>query len=138
MNKPIDIEKDLLKQYLNRETFEKAPEGFGLKTMARIRLEAGNVKFGRLFRFTVPLISLLITAIFILMLVLVPETQTGYKGIPSLNFIQDIKLNIPSFRLNLGSLPRIDIPEWSFYFFGALLLLGILDRILSGIFSRNR
>lgn len=138
MNKLSNTGKDPLKQYLNRETFEKAPEGFTVKTMARIRLEAGTLKPGRLFRLTVPLISLLVTALLILVLVLVPETRTGSDGIPFINFFQNIKLNLPVVKLNLGSLPKIDLPEWSVWFFGALLLLGVLDRILSGIFSRNR
>lgn len=133
-----NTDKDPLKEYLNRETFERAPEGFGLKTMTRLRLEKETLKTSKLLRHTVPLISLLVTAILILVVVLLPETKPSYIEVPFINFIQDIKLHIPVLKLSLDSLPGIDLSEWSVCLFGALMLLGILDRILSGIFNRNR
>ncbi|NSW93570.1 MAG: hypothetical protein HPY62_02545 [Bacteroidales bacterium] len=138
MNSQKDFEKDILKQYLNRETFEKAPEGFAMKTMARVRLEAGHARPARPFRLSIPFISLMATAIFVLIITLMPETQNSYREIPFINFIQDIKLSLPDLRFKIGPLPKVDLPEWSLCFFGAILLLGILDIVLSGIFGQKR
>lgn len=134
MNRHNENEKDLLKQFLNRETFEKAPEGFALKTMARIRLENRHPRA----RLSIPVISLLVIFIFVLIILVMPETQNSYNGLPFFNFIKDIKISVPDLRLDIGPLPKMDLPGWALCFFGALFLLGILDMVLSGIFSRDR
>lgn len=130
----------LLEKYLNRETIEKAPEGFVYKTLTRIRIETAPEKKGFLKRNRVPVISVIVISVLIAAAALVPSQGSGtvfsriaeYISLPGslLPGLSDIR--IPEI-----TIPGIIIPEWLPYAMTAILLFGFVDRALFRIFHKE-
>ena len=132
----INDEK-LLEKFLNRETIEKAPEGFVSKTLTRIRIETAPQKKSFLVRNRVSaiVISVLITAA-----AFVPSQGSGnaFSGITE--YLRLPGSLIPVFseiRIPEITIPGITIPEWLPYAMTAMLLFGLVDRVLFRIFHRE-
>ena len=130
----------LLEKYLNRETIEKAPEGFVYKTLTRIRIETAPEKKSFLVRNRIPVISAIVISILITAAALVPSQGSGtvfsrvaeYVRIPGSLFS-----GLSDFRIPEITIPGIIIPEWLPYAMTAVLLFGFMDRALFRIFHRE-
>lgn len=135
----INDEK-LLEKFLNRETIEKAPEGFVSKTLTRIRIEAAPQKKSFLVRNRVPAISAIVISVLITAAAFVPSQSSGnaFSGITE--YLRLPGSLIPVFseiRIPEITIPGITIPEWLPYAMTAMLLFGLVDRVLLRIFHRE-
>ncbi len=134
----INDEK-LLEKFLNRETIEKAPEEFVSKTLTRIRIEAAQKK-SFLVRNRVPAISAIVISVLITAAAFVPSQGSGnaFSGITE--YLRLPGSLIPVFseiRIPEITIPGITIPEWLPYAMTAMLLFGLVDRVLFRIFHRE-
>lgn len=138
MNNQKNQEKDILKEYIDPERIEKAPDGFSLKTMARVHIEAGTgpERERFLIRNLVPAVAGLITIILIALVILLPDTngtslirtiveKTGIAGV-----------SFPQFDIDL--LTGFSIPSIVSYLLIGIFMLLLFDRVLSLFFHRNR
>ncbi len=126
----------LLEKFLNRETMEKAPEGFVSNTLARIRIETAPERKSFLKRNKVPVISAIVISVLTVAAVLAPSQNTG-SVFNKLSEYANLPLSL--FR---GLIPEIavrpiSIPEWLPYALTLLLLFGFVDRVLFRIFNRE-
>lgn len=136
MNRSENKDGDILRQYLDPEKIEKAPEGFTIKVMENISLEAMRVKQTRYkwLRNPVPVISVSTTAVLIILALIIPETYT--INLNALNIFRDFRF--PEIQTGFDSLFNIDLPAVTAYLMAGLLLLAIFDKALFGIFNRER
>src|SRR5512143_1771569 len=97
--------KDPLREYFDIEGIEKAPEGFTVKTMTRVRLEAGSVQFQRriLIVNRIPVISLLVTAVLVALAILVPSGQSDPVFASILKNLGQIRLTMPDLKILSGN-----------------------------------
>ena len=138
MNRQEQYDEDLLRKYVNPEKIERAPEGFTSKTLARIQIEAqsGEGIKSFLVRHRVPLISALITAGLIVAAVFLPAKENDVIGSSILKFFQNIQITLPHIRLI--SLRDLSLPAWILYAYLVILLLAFIDRVLFGVFHKER
>jgi hypothetical protein len=136
MNKPDKFEEDLLRQYIDRDRIEKAPEGFTQKVMTSIRSEAEQVKMSEKIwsKSIIPVISAVITLILIIVVIYLPESS--YVTHQGLKFLQDLEL--PSINISFDSVKNLNLPIWINYIFVGIFLLAIFDKLLSGLFHREK
>jgi hypothetical protein len=136
MDKYKKQNKDPLREYFDIEGIEKAPEGFTLKTMTRVRLEAGSVQFRRriLTGNRIPVISLVVTTILVTLAILVPSGQSDSVFASILKNLGQIRLTMPD--LKILSANAVNFPLWAVYGLVCLFLIVIIDRALSGIFHK--
>jgi len=130
----------LLEKYLNRETIEKAPEGFVSKTLTRIRIETATEKKSFLVRNRVPVISAIVISILIAAASLVPSQGSGtiFSGIAEYISLPGSFLpGLSDIRIPEITIPGITIPEWLPYAMTAMLLFGFVDLALFRIFHRE-
>jgi hypothetical protein len=137
MNRQTEYNEDLLRQYINPVSIERAPEGFTSKTMTRIHIEARPVQVHYMLRMEkiVPLISAAVVAGLIIAAVLTPASETGTLGMSLLKKFQNIRLNLPE--LKFGELPDLNLPVWLVYIFIGIPILGLFDKVLSLLFKRH-
>jgi hypothetical protein len=129
-----------LEKYLNRETIEKAPEGFVSKTLTRIRIETAPEKKSFLVRNRVPVISAIVISVLIAAAILVPSQGpgTGFSGITEyIKLPGSLIQGLSDIRFPEITIPGIIIPEWLPYAMIAILLFGFVDRALFRIFNRE-
>jgi|WetSurMetagenome_2_1015567.scaffolds.fasta_scaffold00629_7 hypothetical protein len=129
--------EDYLRQYINPERIEKAPEGFTSNIMTRIQVETELVK-GRdklRTRSIVPVISVTIIFLLIIAAFILPSGGNDTALLPGTKYFQNI--NLPVIKINLESLFSHDLPAWSPYLFIGILILTILDKALYGLFHRK-
>ncbi|MDO9339607.1 MAG: hypothetical protein Q7T72_03670 [Bacteroidales bacterium] len=138
MNKQEKYKEDLLKQYINPERIEKAPEGFTSKVMMRIQLEAALLKAaGRLRnKNLVPVISAAITILLIVAAFLIPGSETDLSALPVVELIKNIKVSLPE--INLTSIFNFNLPGLLIYVFIGILILTLFDRALNMLFHREK
>ena len=138
MNKQDQYDEDLMREFLNPERIEEAPEGFTSKTLTRIQIETQteSVRNGFFVRNRVPLISTLITAGLIIAAILIPANETDSVGSAVWKLFLDLEFSLP--RSNNIRLENFNLPGWINYAVIALLLLAFFDKALSGIFHRER
>ena len=129
--------EDLLRQFINPEMIERAPEGFTSEVMTRIRTEAVPVKSsGRLRnKNLIPVISASVTIILIIAALLVPDSETGSSVHPVADFVKNIKISLPE--INLISIFRFNLPTLMMYVFIGILMLSVFDRALKVLFHRG-
>jgi hypothetical protein len=138
MNNQEKYKEDLLRQYINPERIEKAPEGFTSKVMSAIQTEilplmrAEKVKKKNL----VPVISAVVTILLIASAFLIPGSQTDSLAKPVLSLIKNIKFSMPE--INLSSIFQLTFPSVTMYVFIGILILSVFDRALYGIFHREK
>jgi hypothetical protein len=137
MNRQELYDDDLLRKYLNPEKAERAPEGFTSKTLTRIRIEVqSGVKIKSYFRRNrVPLISSVIIGGLFAAAVFLPAKETDVVGSAIMKFMQDIQLSLP--HIKLTELKDLSLPGWIPYAYLGILLLGIIDWAVSGVFHRQ-
>ena len=129
---------DRLKQYVNPEMIEKAPEGFTSKVMTQIRMEPlPLISAGRSSkRNPVPYISAAVTILLLVAAFLLPGNKSDATTLPLINLINNVKSSLPVF--DLSSIFRITIPTVMIYVFIGILILSVFDRALYGIFHREK
>jgi len=137
MNKTDKYDEDLLRNFINSDRMEKAPEGFTAKTMARIQIETQSsmTKKGFLARNSIPLVSVAVIAGLIVAALIGPANKPDSIGSVIWQYIQDTRIALPA--INNLYLPDVSLPGWTIYAAAALLLLAFLDRVLSGIFKKE-
>ena len=137
MNKQEKQSEDLLRQFINPEMIERAPEGFTSELMTRIQTEAMTVKSAGRWRNKnlIPVISVSATIILIVAALLVPGSETGSSVIPLANFIKNIKISLPE--INLTSILSFNLPALMMYVFIGILMLSVFDRALKALFHRG-
>ena len=137
MNKQEQYEEDLLRKFMNPGKIEKAPEGFTSKTLTRIQIEAqsSGLKKGFFVKNRMPLISAAVTAGFIIIAVFIPSGNTDSAGSAIWQNIRSIELALP--QISNDYIQNLTLPGWIPYAVTAFLLLGFIDRVLSGFFNRQ-
>jgi hypothetical protein len=138
MNDEGKYKEDILRQYINPESIEKAPEGFTSKVMTQIRMETVPLTATAGFRNKnlVPVISAAVIILLLVAAFLIPGNQSDAKALPVLNLIKSIKSLLPE--LNLSSDFRLTLPSVMIYVFIGILVLTFFDRALYGIFHRQK
>jgi hypothetical protein len=138
MNKQEMNDDTLLRNYLNPEKIEKAPDGFTSKALTRIQIETQSAKVnkGLLVKNRVPLISAAITAGLILTAIMIPAGETESVGSTVWKYIQDLEFRLPV--INNNYFNDLSLPGWISYAIIGILLLGFFDRALFGIFHREK
>lgn len=122
---------DLLKQYIIPERIENSPEGFTSKVMTRIQYD----KISETSRTVslVPVISALITVLFVIIALLLPESQTTQ---PVIIFLKNL---VSSSQItNLSSVFRLTLPSVILYVIVGIFILTLFDRALHGIFKKEK
>lgn len=138
MNKQEKYKEDLLRQYINPERIEKAPEGFTSKVMTRIQIEAAPLKAAGRFRNRnlVPIISAGITILLIVLAFLLPGSEADSLSLPVINVLKNIKISLP--QVNFTSIFSFNLPGLLIYVFIGILILTVFDRALYGLFHREK
>ena len=138
MDKQEKYKEDLLRQYINPDRIEKAPEGFTSKVMTRIQLETVPLKdAGRLQKKNlVPVISAAITILLIVAAFLIPGSETDLSAVTTVELIKNIKVALPE--INLTSLFSFNLPALMIYVFIGILILTVFDRALNMLFRGEK
>jgi len=138
MNNQEKYKEDLLRQYINPERIEKAPEGFTSKVMTRIQLEkqSSMVAQSSLRRNSVPVISAVVTILLLAAAFLIPGSESDSLALPVFKLIKNIKFSFPE--LNLSSVFRLTLPSVMMYVLIGIFVLTLFDRALYGIFHREK
>lgn len=138
MNNQEKFKEDLLRQYINPERIEKAPEGFTSKVMTRIQIEAAPLKAAARLqnRNLVPIISAGITILFIVVAFLLPGSEADSLALPVINVLKNIKISLP--QVNFTSIFSFNLPGLLIYVFIGILILTVFDRALNMLFHREK
>lgn len=122
---------------MNPGKIEKAPEGFTSKTLTRIQIEAqsSGLKKGFFVKNRMPLISAAVTAGFIIIAVFIPSGNTDSASSAIWQHIRSIEIALP--QISNDYIQNLTLPGWIPYAVTAFLLLGFIDRVLSGFFNRQ-
>jgi hypothetical protein len=138
MNNQEQYKEDLLRQYINPDRIEKAPEGFTSKVMTRIQIEAVLLKSAGRLRNTklVPVIFTVVTILLVVAAFLIPGSEADPLALPVVELIKNIKVSLPE--INLTSIFSINLPALLIYVFIGILILTLFDRALNVIFHREK
>jgi hypothetical protein len=138
MDKKEEFKEDLLRQYINPDRIEKAPEGFTSKVMTRIQLETVPLKGADRLqnKNLVPVISAAITILLIVAAFLIPGSETDLSAVPVVELIKNIKVSLPE--INLTSVFSFNLPALMIYIFIGILILTVFDRALNMLFHREK
>jgi hypothetical protein len=138
MNKSEKFTEDILSRYIDPGKIDKAPEGFTEKIMSRIQAEkvlspASNRYFNNL---KVPLISIMVTASFIISAILASPTDKDSAIFSILKPLSDIWKTFPV--LNIDKLTSFNLPGWMIYVVLGIFMLTLFDRALNFFFHGER
>jgi hypothetical protein len=136
MNSTDKYDNDILKQYLNAESAEKAPEDFTCNVMTKIQPELEPLKVnGKLH--TVKILPA-IAAIFILTLIIIAVNIPGNdrESLSLINMLQNVDFS--DLNTSFKALLNLDLPGLLTYLCVGILFLGIFDVALNGLFHRER
>ena len=138
MDKQEKYKEDLLRQYINPDRIENAPEGFTSKVMTRIQIETVPLKdAGRLQnKNLIPVISAAITILLIFAAFLIPGSETDLSAVPVVELIKNIKVALPE--INLNSIFSFNLPALMIYVFIGIMILTVFDRALNMLFHREK
>jgi len=137
MNNQEKYQDDLLKQYINSEGIEKAPEGFTSHVMTCIQMEARpSVIVTQSTRNLVPAVSITVTILLIVAALLIPGGKSDPLSLPLLNLLKNVKSSIPS--VDLSSLFKLSFPTVMMYVFIGILVLSFFDRALYVMFHKGK
>ncbi|MDP4223197.1 MAG: hypothetical protein Q8868_07795 [Bacteroidota bacterium] len=132
------FENDLLRKYLNPGRIQKAPEGFSVKTMTRIRIEVQAPERrlkSFLVRNSVPIVSVLVIAGLIVISVLLPVQGTDDKIGLIWKYLQTINFSLP--QIKTFDLSGMIIPNWLPFAFLMVIVFALFDRFLFRIFHKT-
>jgi hypothetical protein len=138
MNDQGKNKEDILRQYINPERIEKAPEGFTSKVMTRIQFGVVPLKaIGRLRnRNLVPVISAVVTILLIVAAFLIPGSESDSMLLTGLKLIKNIKVSLPE--IDITSIFRFNFPALLIYVFIGILILTLFDKALNRVFHRGK
>jgi hypothetical protein len=138
MNSQEKYKEDLLRQYIDPEMIEEAPEGFASKVMTQIRLESMPSPAAHPLREKsfVPVISASVTVLLIAAAFLIPGNESDSLTSHFLNLFKNLKISLPE--VDLSSIFRLSLPSVMLYVFLGILILTIFDRALYHIFHREK
>jgi hypothetical protein len=138
MNNQEKYKEDILRQYINSESIEKAPDGFTSKVMAHIQPEKQHsLVTGRSRRKNlVPAVSALVIILFVSAAFLIPAGKSDSIAVPVLDLFKSMKSLLPE--LSFTSIFRLTLPSVMMYVFVGILVLTFFDRALYGIFHREK
>ncbi|HKK43825.1 MAG TPA: hypothetical protein VJ963_15525 [Bacteroidales bacterium] len=133
-----DNTENLIREYMNSEGIEKAPEGFTAKIMSRIQVEPAtgrnSVKESRLR--LVPLVSVAVVLMLVVMALILPDNNSMLASGPAADFLKKVSLMLPS--IDMTSHLKVNIPATFIYISIAIFMLTFFDRALNGIFHRDK
>jgi hypothetical protein len=138
MNNQEISNDDLLRKYIVPEKIEEAPSGFTSKVMGRVMSES-RPSFARGFSATkspVPLISIGVIALLIAAAFMVSGSKPDSLTITLVNAFNSIKLSVPE-KL-LSSVFSLSLPSVIIYILTGIFFLTFLDRVLYGLFKREK
>jgi hypothetical protein len=138
MNNQEKYKEDLLRQYINSENTEEAPEGFTSKVMTRIQLETQLLTSPERSqkRNLIPVIFAIVTILLIVTACLIPGSSSDPLTLPILNLIRSTKSVLPE--INLSSVLKLTLPSVMMYVFIGIVVLTFFDRALYVIFHREK
>lgn len=136
MNNQEKYKEDILRQYINVEKTEIAPEGFTTKVMTRVMLETmPSMAVERSWkRNLIPVIFASVTVLLIVAAILIPYSQSDSLTPSLIRFLKNINTSMPE--VNLSSIFKLTIPTVTIYVFVGIFILTLFDRALHGIFKR--
>ncbi len=125
MNNPGNFEEDILKQYLNPEKTEKAPESFTPRLMSRIGYEPAYKISGRTY--LIPVISAVFIALLLILAFLFHGSTDKNLLLQQSGFIKNLEVTLSN--MSSLTLPAFNIPVRITYALIGLLLLGLFDLV---------
>ena len=127
-------EEGLIRKYINPGSLEKAPEGFTLKAVTRIQIEAETSRplFKAIRMKTIPIVSILIIFFLVMASVFIPDKENGFFGSAIWDKIQNVEFSLPQFSLVVFP----DLPGWLIYSIMGIILLVLFDFTM-GAFSNE-
>jgi hypothetical protein len=138
MNNMKKINDDLLRQYINPEKIEKAPEGFTSKVMTRVQLETRYLILAEKSwkKNLVPAISAAVTIFLIASAFLIPGSHSEAFSSTVLSLFKNLKFSMPE--INMTSIFRLTLPSVVIYVFIGIIILTLFDGALKRIFYREK
>jgi hypothetical protein len=138
MNNQEKYQDDLLKQYINPDGTEKAPDEFTSRVMVRIQMEAlpSAIVTQSAKRNLVPAVSIAVTILLMVAALLIPGGKSDPLSLPLLNLLKNVRSSIPS--VDLSSLFKLSFPTVMMYVFVGILVLSFFDRALYVMFHREK
>jgi hypothetical protein len=138
MNNQEKQTEDLLRQYIDPERIEKAPDGFTANVMTRIQMETvqGAITGRQRNKNLVPVISAFVTIILIVAAVLIPGNHSETSLNPVLELIKNIKISLPE--IDFSPVFSINLPALIIYIIIGIFVLTVFDRALFGLFHREK
>lgn len=136
MNDRDELRDDLVGRYLNRESIEKAPEGFTDRMMNQLMTEPAHTpeKQVRKSITAIPLVSLIITIILILLAVFAGKTEHAGTNIFLTGLLKSINI---SWQVHFPDLSGFTVSDITAYVMSLSILLLVFDLALSRYF-RNK
>lgn len=125
------IETDILKQYIDSESIERAPKGFTSRIMSQLLLEPEPLKQKK--NNYIPVISALVTVVLIMIAVLFPGSS---DELPVPDILKNISLSLTEIVKNWFS--GFHPPEILLYIVACCIILTILDAALYGFFNKQK
>jgi hypothetical protein len=130
--------EDILRQYIEPESIEKAPGGFTSKVMSHILLEKQPSIISDRIRRKNPVlvISGVVTILLIIAAFLIPGNESDAISLPVLKLIGNIKASLPE--IKSSPIFHLAIPSVLIYVIIGVSVLTLFDRALYGIFHREK
>lgn len=125
--KKDELQEDILTRYIDPEKKLKAPEGFSLKVMSHIYMEAKPVRAEN--KLIVPIISAAVFLVLAAATMLVTERSFN---LPELHMPVNFDFSFP----DLSS--RVRMPQISLYVIAGVVLITLLDSVLTSRFRREK
>ncbi len=137
MNDQEKYKEDPLRQYINPERIEKAPEGFTSEIMTHIHIEAGPLKTADRLRnkSLVPLISSAIITILIVTAFLIPGREADSLALPLIKFFNNFKISLPE--IDFSSVSHLNLPVSLISVLIGILILLLFDKALYRLFHKK-
>lgn len=132
MNKSEKYKDDPLGRFLSSSYEEKAPDGFTLNVMTRIRLETIPV---RRTRNPAPLIYGIFIVLLIVVAISIPGNPSDSLLNPVLGVFKNAKSLLP--QINFSAFFQFSLPAVIIYAMIGLLILTFFDRAIRGVFRKS-
>lgn len=138
MNNQKELDKDLLKKYLGPEKIEMAPKDLTEKVMRLIQAETVQLQPVEKLRtkYFVPVLSVLVTLTLIIAAYLSPVETNEPIIVQSMKLFE--KINNQTLQFRIDFLSEINFPGWLIYFFIGILFFALFDKVLYGVFQREK
>jgi|WetSurMetagenome_2_1015567.scaffolds.fasta_scaffold440033_2 hypothetical protein len=137
MKRSTDPNEDLIREYLNPETIEKAPDGLSQKIIFRIQAQEkiAPVRQTLWKKYSVLFVSGSITLIFIILSLILPRAGEDTFILPAINSLISYSDLIQKFSMDLFS--GLRIPALLKYLALVIFMLTLLDFVLDFVFHRK-